>query len=77
VARAHRGTQNSRHRRRDVIFAEDRTRLTRDHTDHVMATRTNLEIGLLRQAGRTNHAQARRHCGIGIILIISFCPIVC
>ena len=48
------------HYRRDVTFHEDATRLTRGHAGRVMATLNNLVIGLLRHAGATNLAAARR-----------------
>jgi predicted transposase YbfD/YdcC len=60
LIRAYWGIENGLHHRRDVTFAEDRCRLTKGHAGRVMATLNNLVIGLLRQAGVTNIAQARR-----------------
>jgi predicted transposase YbfD/YdcC len=56
------GIENGLHQRRDVTFHEDRTRQTLGHQGHVMASLTNLVIGLLRSAGFTNLAYARRVC---------------
>ena len=44
----------------DVTFHEDRTRMTKPNTGQVMATLNNLAISLLRYAGATNIAAARR-----------------
>jgi len=41
---------------------EDRIRQTRGHAGHVMASLNTLVIGLLRHAGFTNLARARRVC---------------
>jgi predicted transposase YbfD/YdcC len=57
------GIENGLHHRRDATFHEDRTRQTRGHAGHVMASLTNLVIGLLRYVGFTNLAHARRVCG--------------
>jgi len=54
------GIENGLHHRRDVTFHEDRTRQTRGHAGHVMASLNNLVIGLLRHLGFTNLARARR-----------------
>ncbi len=62
LSRAYWGIENGLHHRRDVTFQEDRTRLTRGHAGRVMATINNLIIGLLRYAGATNLAAARRWC---------------
>ena len=56
------GIENGLHYRRDVTFHEDATRLTLGHAGRVMATLNNLVIGLLRRAGYTNLAAARRQC---------------
>jgi len=56
------GIENGLHPRRDGTFREDRTRQTRGHQGHVMASLNNLAIGLLRHAGFTNLAHARRAC---------------
>lgn len=60
LTRSYWGIENGLHQRRDVTFNEDRTRMTKGHTGRVMATINNLVIGLLRQAGATNIAAARR-----------------
>lgn len=62
LSRAYWGIENGLHRRRDVTFGEDRIRMTRGRAGRVMATLANLVIGLLRQAGATNIAAARRWC---------------
>lgn len=62
LTRAYWGIENGLHYRRDVTFREDATRLTKGHAGHVMATLNNLVIGLLRLAGFTNLAAARRYC---------------
>jgi len=63
LTRTYWGIENGLHLRRDVTFKEDRTRLTRGRAGRVMASLNNLVIGLLRQAGATNIAEARRLCG--------------
>jgi len=60
--RAYWGIENGLHLRRDVMFREDRTRQTRGDQGRVMASLNNLAIGLLRHAGFTNLAHARRLC---------------
>ena len=62
LIRAYWGIENGLHYRRDVTFREDRTRQTLGHQGHVMASRNNLVLGLLRVAGFTNLAHARRVC---------------
>lgn len=62
LSRAYWGIENGLHLRRDVTFREDATRLTRGAAGHVMAALNNLVIGLLRHAGATNLAAARRAC---------------
>ena len=62
LTRAYWGIENGLHHRRDVTFREDTTRLTRGHAGRAMATLNNLVIGLLRRAGYTNLAAARRRC---------------
>jgi predicted transposase YbfD/YdcC len=62
LSRTYWGIENGLHQRRDVTFGEDRNRLTRGHAGRVMATLNNLVIGLLRLAGATNIAAARRWC---------------
>ena len=62
LTRTYWGIENGLHHRRDVTFREDATRLTRGHAGRAMATLNNLVIGLLRLAGHTNLAAARRRC---------------
>jgi predicted transposase YbfD/YdcC len=62
LQRAYWGIENGLHYRRDVTFREDATRLTQGHAGHAMAALNNLAIGLLRLAGHTNLAAARRLC---------------
>lgn len=62
LVRAYWGIENGLHQRRDVTFREDRTRQALGHQGHVMASLNNLVIGLLRVAGFTNLAHARRVC---------------
>jgi predicted transposase YbfD/YdcC len=62
LTRAYWGIENGLHYRRDVTFREDGTRLTKGQAGHVMAALNNLVIGLLRLAGFTNLAAARRYC---------------
>ncbi|MFN0144426.1 MAG: ISAs1 family transposase [Mycobacterium sp.] len=54
------GIENGLHRCRDVTFHEDATKLTQGQAGRVMAALNNLVIGLLRLAGETNLAAARR-----------------
>lgn len=61
LVRTYWGIENGLHNRRDVTFQEDRIRQTQGHAGHVMATLNNLAIGILRHAGATNLAEARRH----------------
>jgi predicted transposase YbfD/YdcC len=56
------GIENGLQYCRDVTFQEDPTRLTQGHAGHIMAALNNLVIGLLRLAGHTNLAAARRLC---------------
>lgn len=62
LTRTYWGVENGLHYRRDVTFREDATRLTKGQAGHVMAALNNLVIGLLRLAGFTNLAAARRYC---------------
>lgn len=66
LSRAYWGIENGLHYRRDVTFHEDATRLTQGHAGRVMASLNNLVIGLLRYAGHTNLAAARRHCAANL-----------
>jgi predicted transposase YbfD/YdcC len=67
LSRAHWGIENGLHHRRDVTFREDATRLTQDHAGRVMASLNNLIIGVLRHAGYTNLAAARRLCNADLL----------
>jgi predicted transposase YbfD/YdcC len=49
------------HYRRDVTFREDATRMTIGAAGRVLATVHNLLIGLIKRAGYSNAAKARRH----------------
>ena len=71
LTRAYWGIENGLHGRRDVTFREDRTRLTRGKAGRVMASINNLVIGLLRHAGHTNLAQARRRYNADLSLALS------
>lgn len=75
LTRAYWGIENGLHHRRDVTFNEDRTRLTRGHAGRVMATINNLVIGLLRYAGATNLAEARRWCDAQITRALTQLPL--
>jgi len=67
LQRAYWGIEHGLHHRRDATFHEDGTRLTRGHAGRVMATLNNLVIGLLRAAGHTNLAAARRRCDADLL----------
>jgi predicted transposase YbfD/YdcC len=71
LTRAYWGIENGLHYRRDVTFHEDATRLTQGHAGHVMATLNNLVLGLLRLAGFTNLAAARRYCGADLAHVLA------
>ena len=71
LARAYWGIENGLHHQRDVTFHEDATRLTRGHAGRVMATLNNLVIDLLRRAGHTNLAAARRRCDADLQLSLA------
>lgn len=60
LVRAYWGVESGLHQRRDVTFREDGTRLTCGRAGWVMASLNNLVIGLLRRAGASNLATARR-----------------
>ena len=62
LTRTYWGVENGLHYCRDVTFHEDATRLTQGNAGHVMASLNNMVIGLLRLAGHTNLAAARRFC---------------
>lgn len=49
------------HYRRDVTFHEDATRMTLGHAAHILAIVHNLVLGLIKKAGFSNAAKARRY----------------
>lgn len=59
--RKHWSIENGLHYRRDVTFQEDAVRQTSKAGGRVLATLNNLTIGVLRQLGWENIAQARRY----------------
>lgn len=71
------GIENGLHYRRDVTFREDATRLTRGHAGRVMASLNNLVIGLLRVAGHTNLAAARRRCNADLPTALALLTLPC
>jgi predicted transposase YbfD/YdcC len=60
LVRTYWGIENGLHGRRDTTFQEDNCRMTKGNTGRIMASLNNLAIGLLRHAGFTNLAEARR-----------------
>lgn len=71
LVRAYWGIESGLHQRRDVTFQEDRTRLTKGRAGWVMASLNNLVIGLLRQAGASNLAAARRQFDASLTLSLA------
>jgi predicted transposase YbfD/YdcC len=61
LRRAHWGIETGSHYRRDVTLREDATRFTIGNGARVMANLHNLILALIRQAGFSNAAQARRY----------------
>ena len=59
--RKHWGIETGLHYRRDVTFREDATRMTIGAAGRILATVHNLVIGLIKRAGFTNAAKARRY----------------
>ena len=59
--RQHGSIENGLHYRRDVTFQEDAVRQTSKAGGRVLARLNNLTIGVLRQLGWENIAQARRY----------------
>jgi predicted transposase YbfD/YdcC len=59
--RKHWGIETGLHYRRDVTFREDATRMTIGAAGRILATVHNLLIGLIKRAGFTNAAKARRY----------------
>jgi len=70
------GIENGLHRCRDVTFHKDRTRMTKGKTGHVVASLNNLAIGILRHAGATNVAAARRWCQANLLTLPSHAPLL-
>ncbi|MBM4419289.1 MAG: hypothetical protein FJ033_13420 [Chloroflexi bacterium] len=70
MIRGYWGIENGLHHRRVVTFQTDRTRRTRGHAGRLMATLKNLVIGLLRHAGYTNLAAAKRQCDADLTLAL-------
>jgi predicted transposase YbfD/YdcC len=61
VRRQHWLVETGLHYRRDVTFHEDATRMTKGAAGCILAMVHNLVLGLIKQAGYHNAAQARRH----------------
>lgn len=61
VRRQHWQIETGLHYRRDVTFHEDATRMTQAAAGRILAMVHNLAIGLIKQAGFCNAAQARRY----------------
>ena len=61
LRRQHWFVETGLHYRRDVTFREDATRMTIGAAGRVLATVHNLVIGLIKRAGYTNAAKARRY----------------
>ena len=61
VRRQHWSVETGLHYRRDVTFHEDATRMTKGTVGCLLAMVHNLVIGLIKQAGYYNAAQARRY----------------
>ena len=79
VRREHWSVETGLHYRRDVTFREDATRMTGGAAGRILATIHNLVIGLIKRAGYTNAAKARRHYDGHIqeafgLLIAANCP---
>jgi hypothetical protein len=60
LIRAYWGIESGLHCPRDTTFREDHVRTNSTNSGHVLAALNNLVIGLLRHAGSTNLAEARR-----------------
>lgn len=60
IRRQHWRIETRLHYRRDVTFKEDATRTTKGSAGRVLATIHNLVLALIKRAGFTNAAQARR-----------------
>ncbi len=60
LTRSHWGIENGLHYRRDVTFKEDACRMKSHTAAEALAVCNNLAVGLIRQAGWNNVAEARR-----------------
>jgi predicted transposase YbfD/YdcC len=60
IRRQHWRIETGLHYRRDVTFKADATRTTKASAGRVLATVHNLVLALIKRAGFTNAAQARR-----------------
>lgn len=75
LTQAYWGVENGLHYCRDVTFHEDSTRLTQGDAGHVMASINNMVITLLRMAGHTNLAAARRYYAADVDRLLTLlCP---
>jgi predicted transposase YbfD/YdcC len=61
IRRKHWLIETGLHYRRDVTFHEDTTRMTIGNSGRILATIHNLIIALIKQAGHSNAAKARRY----------------
>lgn len=61
LTRGHWGIENGLHYRRDVTFKEDGCRMKSRPGAEVLAVCNNLAVGLIRHAGWSNVAEARRY----------------
>jgi predicted transposase YbfD/YdcC len=79
VRREHWFVETGLHYRRDVTFREDATRMTIGAAGRILATVHNLVIGLIKRAGYSNAAKARRYYdghiqdAFGLLITIN-CP---
>src|SRR5713226_1465829 len=70
--RGHWGIENRDHWVRDVIMAEDASRVHRGTLPHVMACLRNAVISFVRAAGMPNVKDARRHFALNLDQAFSF-----
>jgi predicted transposase YbfD/YdcC len=79
VRRQHWLVETGLHYRRDVTFHEDATRMTIGAAGRLLATVHNLVLSLIKRAGYTNAAQARRyyegHIDQAFILLTTVIPL--
>ncbi len=61
LTRGHWSIENGLHYRRDVTFGEDRCRMKSHTAAEALAVINNLTLGLIRHAGWSNVAEARRY----------------